>query len=292
MSPEVTGPASLAPIACPYHPGLAAEDRLQDRILPDEDSDCERFNGNHNPSGYPQVRRRRRLVMVSHILWTDRYGEIRTGMNLYHTCGNRWCVNIEHMEERTPSEIATLTLTRTQDLDARFDLHWAESTDGHHRWTGKPQNGKLLFFTSNTTAVSARRYSWMRHHGRDVPTGYVIVCTCDDALCVNPQHLEPAIGSRSLSPEAQVRRYRIVHPDTDCQTWNRPKNRRTASRPDYQPPIGYVLIDGRRIPVRCYLWDQVHDTPLGKGRLLRTCDTPTCINPAHMRLCAPKKARK
>lgn len=71
---------------------------------------CWIWQGSLNNSGYGQHRR----------WYTRLVGKPKPGMHLDHLCGNRWCVNPEHLEEVTRKEnllrsptISTINATKT-----------------------------------------------------------------------------------------------------------------------------------------------------------------------------------
>lgn len=71
--------------------------------------------------------------------------------------------------------------------------------DGHWKWTGattKAGYGLVRVDNLPVTGVdgnpvmctSVQRASWFAHHGAIEP-GYMVCRTCDEQLCINPEHL-------------------------------------------------------------------------------------------------------
>lgn len=46
--------------------------------------------------------------------------------------------------------------------------------------------------------VLAHRASWVLHHGRDIPAGFVLRHECDNPRCVNPHHLIPGTQKQNV----------------------------------------------------------------------------------------------
>src|SRR5262252_2034107 len=55
-------------------------------------------------AGYPSMRHGGQTVLTHRQKWETLHGLIPKGMHLHHQCGNRACVNVEHLELVTPRE--------------------------------------------------------------------------------------------------------------------------------------------------------------------------------------------
>lgn len=56
-------------------------------------------------------------------------------------------------------------------------------------WAGGQRKGGYGSFRANGQTVSAHRYAWARAAGEPVPEGLVVMHSCDNPPCVNPEHL-------------------------------------------------------------------------------------------------------
>lgn len=85
-------------------------------------------------------------------------------------------------------------LRRVQDLTPSVYVRfWSKvlKTDNCWNWTGCKTRGygKLQLWKNKTRQLSsAHRISWIIHFG-DIPDGLFVLHSCDNASCVNPDHL-------------------------------------------------------------------------------------------------------
>ena len=61
------------------------------------ENDCWQWTGGLNKKGYP-IARGANTTLVYRELYIQKFGAIPEGKTLDHTCKNRACVNIEHLE--------------------------------------------------------------------------------------------------------------------------------------------------------------------------------------------------
>ena len=63
-------------------------------------SDCIRWEGRMTWMGYGANGRE----LAHRYVWEQKHGKIPTGMVVHHDCGNKWCVNLEHLRCITHAE--------------------------------------------------------------------------------------------------------------------------------------------------------------------------------------------
>jgi hypothetical protein len=58
-------------------------------------------------------------------------------------------------------------------------------------WTGHKigNYGSFSIGAKSLGSVLAHRFSWSMHNNKEIPSGMVIMHSCDNPLCVNPNHL-------------------------------------------------------------------------------------------------------
>lgn len=64
--------------------------------------------------------------------------------------------------------------------------------NGCWQWIGDTNRTSLGYgcFYHNAKRILAHRYMWELVNDKPVPTGFVVMHTCDNSLCVNPDHLK------------------------------------------------------------------------------------------------------
>jgi|SRR5690606_22490114 len=76
------------------------------RVLDPGNSDgCVRWTGSINKvSGYGQFEHNYKTKLAHRFIYEFMEGPIAEGMVIDHTCSNRWCVNVSHLQQVTQKE--------------------------------------------------------------------------------------------------------------------------------------------------------------------------------------------
>lgn len=93
-------------------------------------AECELWEGTVSSHGYGTIGGGYNKKYIHRVVWEKEHGPIPVGYEVHHTCGNRLCVNILHLQLLTISEHHSL----------RYDV----CRNGHRR---TPDNIKVI----NTT---------------------------------------------------------------------------------------------------------------------------------------------
>ena len=95
-------------------------------------------------------------------------------------------------------------MQRDSKAHRRFQEKIASSdADVCWEWTGTKNNIGYPLFSYQGQMISAVRLAYTLHAAEDIPTAWVVKHTCDNASCVNPDHLY--ITSRSDMTKEQYR---------------------------------------------------------------------------------------
>ncbi len=156
------------------------------RYTIDEASGCWIWRQRLTQNGYPIIRTKTRRSNPRHDIYEHFVGRIPLGMHLKTTCGNKLCVNPEH-----------LVATRLRDefgeptWDPEDPPWFVDPVTGCWRWSrtisrrNYPLACRLL--NGKRFTCSARRAVWQDVRGKVSPRTY-LKNLCGNPHCVNPNH--------------------------------------------------------------------------------------------------------
>lgn len=78
--------------------------RFWDKVDTESDAPCHRWIGKISPYGYGRVSIHGKEYQAHRLSYWIAHDELPEGLDIHHTCNNRWCVNSEHLQAVTRSE--------------------------------------------------------------------------------------------------------------------------------------------------------------------------------------------
>ncbi len=81
---------------------MMPEERFWNQVK--EIDGCWIWQGYLNDDGYGRLRWKGRLILTHVLAYNLKVGEVPVGLELDHTCRNRACINVEHLEPVTHKE--------------------------------------------------------------------------------------------------------------------------------------------------------------------------------------------
>jgi hypothetical protein len=86
-------------------PRIGRDVYIAQRVRVDQQTGCHIWTGTiRKDSGYGQATQDGKSVRAHVLAWEQVRGPVPAGLQLDHVCGNRACVNADHLEPRTPGE--------------------------------------------------------------------------------------------------------------------------------------------------------------------------------------------
>lgn len=141
-------------------------------------------------SGYGLFRFRDSNWTAHRVSYTLEVGEIPEARKVVQSCGEKLCVNPEHLE----LEVRMNAL----GVWERFLLQWARDLEtGCWEWSGSTAGGGYARLSVDGERVQAHRWVYEELIG-DIPEGRDLDHLCRNRGCVNPGHVEPVTRRENL----------------------------------------------------------------------------------------------
>lgn len=143
-------------------------------------SECVEFSKKSRWNGYGLVYRNKARVYAHRAAWEEVHGPIPARMHIHHECGNKLCVNVEHLMLVTPEEHGALELKR-RPFCRKGHPYTGIDGKGKRYCLVCRRAGKSVSQRRRTAAkreVVGRRYTWrgdpvvvvdVRHTGEQKP---------------------------------------------------------------------------------------------------------------------------
>ena len=143
-----------------------------------EQSGCWRLTSHkRNLRDVRRVQRAGRCFYAHRVVYEETYGPIPEGRSVIHTCGNRTCVNPEHL-------VLGPVFVMFKERDIRID----ETTGCHVCVSHCRDRYGYVKIRKNGGSYYLHRLVYQEHHGV-IPEGMIVRHTCGNTSCVNIEHL-------------------------------------------------------------------------------------------------------
>jgi hypothetical protein len=165
---------------------------------------CWRWTGSLKPDGYGRFSYNGTMILAHQAMWIITNGELPEETRIVLRCGNRWCVNPDHLATADDQEFSLARFWGKVDVGVENACWLWQGARGKRGYGNVKWRGKYWY---------AHRLSYFLEYG-PIPEGKVVAHVCDTPLCVNPQHL--FLGTHSENMNDMARKHRgkwDTHPE-------------------------------------------------------------------------------
>lgn len=179
MTDRVKPPKRNGPVMRP------ASERFAAFVSPEPNSGCHLWTGHLDPNGFGHIGAGGMgagSIKAHRLAWEMVNGPIPAGMVIRHRCGNRSCVNPDHMAPPAPRHDPADDAVRFMSKVAK------DAVTGCWIWKAFTYPSGYGCFCLGRRSGRAHRAAWELFRG-PIPQGLFVCHHCDVPACVNPDHL-------------------------------------------------------------------------------------------------------
>lgn len=194
------------------------------------------------------------------------YYAISRNHRVIRKCDCAGCIKPEHLGLEVDPKTKTLEERFWEKVDKSGEC-W--------NWKGKKAKGEGRFFVNNSF-WSAHRIAYCLSQGLPLQTELPhIHQSCDNKLCVNPDHLYVETDPRGRSPEQRF--WEKVDKSGECWVWKGKTTQRESCR------YGVFWHNSKSMPAHRFAYELATESPAPKDKVIcHKCDNSLCVNADHL----------